>query len=259
MRKIQSHVETFQNHPVAGILFARSISRPISRLTTTMDALVEGDSVADFCAWIGLNRRSLAAAFTWRGLKKRLRPRVEANVSLSTDAVRCLFALNRHGKIHFGNALLGESRLAFQKVLAGLLPGKFELPGSLVEQELDAADLQWMAVRLGLPMAKPRDIEGAPPCAHLGDWLEAVAPELPGRLRAHLLTRGAEVASEAGFVELVTQLYFECVREVGGERVDYRRFNAARYLAKYPDVQQAGLNPFGHYLMYGESEGRSDA
>lgn len=106
------------------------------------ESLVDGDSVADFCDWIGVTRRAPSALFSWRGLKKcLLRRKVEVNVSLSTDAVRCMFALNKHGKIHFGNALLGQSRLTLQKRLAQLIPGRFELPLALIEQQLGAADL----------------------------------------------------------------------------------------------------------------------
>ena len=222
------------------------------------ESLVEGDSVADFCAWIGLNRRAPSALFSWRGLKKSLlRRTVEVNVSLSTDAVRCIYALNRHGKIHFGNPLLGHSRLALQKRLAQLLPGRFELPLDLIEQELDAADMAWMAARLQQPFEKPVTGDSASgTCAGLGEWLEKVSPELEGRLREHLAASGATVVNGAGFVDLVTQLYFECAREVSQGRSDYRAFDADRYLQKYPDVREAGLNPFGHYLMYGQNEGR---
>jgi len=34
-------------------------------------------------------------------------------------------------------------------------------------------------------------------------------------------------------------------------------FNAQEYLEMYPDVAQAGIDPLQHYLMYGQSEGRS--
>ena len=221
-------------------------------------SMVQGDSVADFCAWIGLNRRAPSALLSWRGLKKSLRRRkLEVNVSLSTDAVRCIYALNRHGKIHFGNALLGQSRLALQKRLVQLLPGRFDLPIDLIEQELDAADVAWMAARLQQPFEKPATGDsGHGHGGGLGEWLEKVSPELEQRLREHLVATGATVADGAGFVDLATQLYFECVREVSHGRSDYRVFDADRYLQKYPDVQQAGLNPFGHYLMYGQNEGR---
>jgi hypothetical protein len=76
-------------------------------------------------------------------------------------------------------------------------------------------------------------------------------------LQNHLKSLGAEPPEEASLVELVTQLYFECMRRVSGGEADYRTFSAERYLAKYDDVRQAGVNAFGHYLMYGQHEGRT--
>ena len=33
-------------------------------------------------------------------------------------------------------------------------------------------------------------------------------------------------------------------------------FDSIRYLEKYEDVKKAGMNPFAHYILYGEKEGR---
>lgn len=116
-----------------------------------------------------------------------------------------------------------------------------------------------MEARLHQSLAKPPLREGHGPFAGLGEWLEMVTPDLEARIREHLAASGAPAVSGADFVGLVTQLFFECVREVSRGQADYRAFNAGRYLEKYADVQQAGLNPYGHYLMYGQQEGRDDA
>ena len=34
-------------------------------------------------------------------------------------------------------------------------------------------------------------------------------------------------------------------------------FDTTAYLAAYPDVQAAGVNPLVHYLRFGDDEGRS--
>lgn len=33
-------------------------------------------------------------------------------------------------------------------------------------------------------------------------------------------------------------------------------FDSMRYLERYPDVKKNGINPFAHYILYGEKEGR---
>jgi hypothetical protein len=75
-------------------------------------------------------------------------------------------------------------------------------------------------------------------------------------IRSELTDRGAEVAENASFVELVSQLYLECLRSKSDLQLDYRKFSADRYLERNPDVRQAGLNPFGHYVLHGHGEGR---
>ena len=106
--------------------------------------------------------------------------------------------------------------------------------------------------RLQLPPYCEKDMD----CTGLHDWLGRMSPEVPETIRRELKARGAEVPEDAGLFELAFPLYLECIRSHSGGAVDYRRFSSERYLARYPDVRQAGLYPFGHYVLHGHGEGR---
>lgn len=55
---------------------------------------------------------------------------------------------------------------------------------------------------------------------------------------------------------LASGLYAQIIQRLWG--VDLRRvFDAAFYLDHYPDVARSGLDPLGHFLLYGAREGRS--
>lgn len=208
------------------------------------DELVDGDVVADFWSWIGL--------------RKDPPNNTEVNVALSTDATRCIYALNGSAMASTGNSLLFASRQELQNVLVRLFPGRFNLPDHLVAKEIDVWDLAWMEARLEQRLEIPPYSEEHLDVSGLKDWLGRVPARTVERIRRELVERGAPVASNAGLTELVDQLYMECIRSVSGEQFDYRRFSTRRYLEKYADVGSSGLHPFGHYVLYGHGEGRDD-
>ncbi len=206
------------------------------------EKLLNGDVIADFGSWIGL--------------KKDPAHRLEANVTLSTDAVRCLYALNSYPMFSSWNGLLHYSWRELLDVLRRLFPGRFEIPARMVSREIDVWDLAWMEARLGqslqLPPYSGQDME----CTGLKDWLGRTTPGMLTTIRRELTSRGAEVPENASLVELLFQLYLECIRSNSELQLDYRKFSADRYLERYPDVRQAGLYPFGHYVLHGHGEGR---
>lgn len=207
--------------------------------------LLDGDVVADFGSWVGL--------------KKDPARRLEANASFSTDAVRCIYALNRHPVFWSGNGLLHYSWRELLGVFGRLFPGRFEIPARMVSREIDIWDMSWMESRLGQRLQLPPYSEKDMACTGLRDWLGRTTPEMLTTIRRELTGRGAEVSEDASLVELLSQLYLECIRSFSDRRFDYRTFSADRYLEKYPDVRQSGLYPFGHYVLYGHSEGRDDS
>jgi hypothetical protein len=93
-------------------------------------------------------------------------------------------------------------------------------------------------------------------CTGLKDWLGRTTPEMLTTIRRELTGRGADVAENTSLVELMFQLYLECIRSFSDLQLDYRKFSADRYLERYPDVRQSGLYPFGHYVLHGRGEGR---
>ncbi|MDO9033261.1 MAG: hypothetical protein Q7V09_22780 [Hydrogenophaga sp.] len=204
--------------------------------------LLDGDVVADFSSWIGL--------------KNHPARRLDANVTLSTDAVRCIYALNSYPMFSSGNGLLHYSWRELLDVLGRLFPGRFEIPARMVSREIDVWDLAWMGARLGQSMQLPPYSGEDMDCTGLKDWLGRTTPGMLTTIRRELTSRGADVAENASLVELLFQLYLECIRSTSDLQLDYRKFSADRYLERYPDVRQAGLYPFGHYVLHGHGEGR---
>ena len=206
------------------------------------EKLLNGDVIADFGSWIGL--------------KKDPAHRLEANVTLSTDAVRCIYALNNYPMFSSGSGLLQSSWRELVGVFGQLFPGRFEMPARLVAREIDVWDMAWMEARLGQSLQLPPYSEQDMDCPGLKDWLGRTTPEMLTTIRRELTSRGADVAENASLVELLFQLYLECIRSTSDLQLDYRKFSADRYLERYPDVRQAGLYPFGHYVLHGHGEGR---
>ncbi|MFW5330740.1 hypothetical protein [Hydrogenophaga sp. ZJX-1] len=206
------------------------------------EKLLNGDVVADFGSWIGL--------------KKEPAHRLEANVTLSTDAVMCIYALNSHPMFSSGSGLLRNAWRELLDVHRRLFPGRFEIPARLVAREVDVWDLAWMEARLGQSLQLPPYSEKDMDCTGLRDWLGRTTPEMLTTIRGELTGRGANVPEDASLVELLFQLYLECIRSFSDLQLDYRKFSADRYLERYPDVRQAGLYPFGHYVLHGHDEGR---
>ena len=206
------------------------------------EKLLNGDVIADFASWIGL--------------KKDPAHRLEANATLSTDAVRCIYALNNYPMFSSGSGLLQSSWRELVGVLGQLFPGRFEMPARLVAREIDVWDMAWMEARLGQSLQLPPYSEQDMECTGLKDWLGRTTPEMLTTLRKELMGRGADVPENASLVELLFQIYLECIRSTSDLQLDYRKFSADRYLERYPDVRQAGLYPFGHYVLHGHGEGR---
>ena len=206
------------------------------------EKLLNGDVIADFGSWIGL--------------KKEPAHRLEANVTLSTDAVMCIYALNSHPMFSSGSGLLRNAWRELLDVHRRLFPGRFEIPARLVSREIDVWDVAWMEARLGQSLQLPPYSEKDMDCTGLRDWLGRTTPEMLTTIRGELTGRGADVPEDASLVELLFQLYLECIRSFSDLQLDYRKFSADRYLERYPDVRQAGLYPFGHYVLHGHDEGR---
>jgi hypothetical protein len=206
------------------------------------ETLLNGDVIADFGSWIGL--------------KGDHAHRLEVNATLSTDAVRCLYALNRFPMFSSGSDLLNHAWCELLGVFGRLFPGRFEIPARLVAREIDIWDIGWMEARLGQSLQLPPYSEKDMDCTGLRDWLGRTTPEMLATIRRELTDRGADVSENASFVELVSQLYMECIRSNSDLQIDYRKFSGDRYLERNPDVRQAGLHPFGHYVLHGHREGR---
>jgi len=201
-----------------------------------------GSVVDDFVSWTGIPVHALAS--------------VEANMSLSTEATRCVHALNRSNMPTQGDRMLVGARRSLLKWLADTFPGRFDLPDALVDSEVEVQDLRWMEERLGHSMLL-RPLGKSEACSDdLKGFLSRIEPASRDVLTAELSRRLPPVAGGATVTDLMEQLYLEHLREVGSAEYDYRLFNGGRYLSLHPDVKAAGVHPFGHYLLWGRTEGR---
>ena len=98
------------------------------------------------------------------------------------------------------------------------------------------------------PMAAP--VRVAAKVAHYGDWiLDTIAPEMDPHFYRAVAMLGADDDAVRHFAELGWQAGLN----------PNTWFDTRFYLEFYPDIADAGMNPFFHFVYYGRTEGRLPA
>lgn len=127
-----------------------------------------GSSVHAFCQAIGLPPQTV--------------PDRTENGSLSDDALRLVWALNRSGVPTTGSParLVARSRLI--RHLAHRHPGPLRLPAEAADAGLDSADIDWAQAVTGLTLHSGATIGTEAAQRILKDWLNTPAPAALDRL-----------------------------------------------------------------------------
>lgn len=156
-------------------------------------------SVAAFCQALGLPQGRVADT--------------SENTSISSDALRLVWALNGSGTPTTGSParLLARSRLV--RHLSGRHPGRLELPPDATAAGLDPDDIAWAEAETGLTLHDGWFPDPAAARRQLVDWLAAVSPDGLDRLDEDLQIIRRKVPVAAGMGERVAQLYSALLEE----------------------------------------------
>jgi len=212
--------------------------------TYKKDMLINGNVVHDFADWIGCKNKIL---------EKRL-ANLSFNESPSTEALKCLYNLNTSNMPNSGNAELVRARSALLKDVSSRFPGKFQLPYSIVTKGIDIEDIDWMESRLkarfDLPNRSSLYVES------LDEYMRDPAPSTEQAINEILTSINGIPMHTNSFQDSVVQLFLEALRTESGLLYDHRTFDGDGYNRLHPDVRESGIHPFGHYILWGKSEGR---
>lgn len=93
------------------------------------------DVVSDFCQLVNVNIER--------------KPRYD-NKSLSTEAIKCIYILNKFIAPHSASENVTQAVSKFHEMLSEILPGRFSFPEDLLYPYVDRNDYQWMQETMGV-------------------------------------------------------------------------------------------------------------
>lgn len=169
------------------------------------DQLVGGSAIADFAAQCGLPVGAVAER--------------QSNSSLSADAVRLVFCLNRSGIQSQGSPLLLGARSALIRHFSALFPGRFSLTPEMAAGGLDPADIEWMQAVSGFDLRCDSFPDASTGERALNHWLGQIAPDVIEVLRDDLATRAPGLRPEDDLTALVGQHFQACVEDESARQV----------------------------------------
>ena len=171
------------------------------------------------------------------------------NKSLSTEAIKCIYLLNKVIDPFHVDLYSNKARNDFIRLVEYLLPGKFNIPTSMLTESVNLKDCRWMeaVADTSFPkicyecLDKTDEIQAD---KYFSNLLQETIDCLEGYLN---------ISSNNGSpLKLITRLYLECYSHI---KNDFS-FSVEKYLELNPDVRLAGVNPYEHYLRFGFKEGR---
>jgi hypothetical protein len=173
--------------------------------------LTGGDVVLDFTDWIGL-------VLTPEDV-------VQANVSLSQEAVAALYARNKYGVGPLQIQPWHRVRQTARRAMDGFGSGAVRLSATLLQPVLEemAADIDWLEARMGEPM-RDTPHEGADCIGSEADLL-ALAADQKDAIRSLLLAElGKQKEAPKSVAEMLDLLQFLAMsRQTPGTRQEQRK------------------------------------
>lgn len=201
-------------------------------------ALYENDIVKDFSNVIGVKAPD-------RGKND--------NSSLSTEAVRIIYELNKLVPVMGEQAELVRARWRMIGQVSSLFPGRFEIPADIVAGVIDADDSEWLYRISGIDFRTSHAAQIEFSATALADYLGAFKDITLETVRAHLIQH-CGIANPPTEKHYLLSRYFMSFLH-NGWSPDFK-FDPERYLTLNPDVRSAGVDPCRHYLLFGLAEGR---
>lgn len=159
------------------------------------DALIGGDVIDDFVATCGLDSQKVSPT--------------RQNESLSLEAQRCIFALNRSNRLTTGDSRAFWARQRFIAVVRSLLSGPEKVPDKYLSDCIDLADLAWLKSVTAIDFsADAASVEAG--SADLVDFLTQVDQETVKTLDVFLRKSGVSHNYGDDLISLVNRLYYMC-------------------------------------------------
>ncbi len=207
----------------------------ITLKTFRRNELIDNDVVADFYKFFELN---LTHKKTY------------ANESLSTEAIKCIYTLNTIIDTFDGDMKQNNARSIFISTLAKLLPGSFSANLGITDRDALNSDCDWLENTTGIKLDRSGFYVEKNLKAKSYLFFSALSNNTTDVILDYLNT-----ATDFGRnpKKIIQRLYLECFGELNPKRTN---FNVDSYLELNPDVKSAGVNPYEHYLKFGEMEGR---
>ena len=199
------------------------------------DKLFENDVVSDFFKTCGISQ-------------KKNTPR--QNNALSTEAIKCIYILNKIISPLDGDKHSNIARDHFIETVTTLFPGKFHVPAGMLSEAINEEDCKWMEQISGTKLLRATEYLNTTNCQDPNQYFSELLPQTIDSMLNHL---NINVDLNRDSAKIVNRLYLECFSKIMPKTIE---FSADRYLERNPDVKNAGVNPYEHYLTFGCREGR---
>ncbi|PPB80783.1 hypothetical protein LV82_01515 [Albidovulum inexpectatum] len=200
--------------------------------------LVDGDVVSDFSEVIGVRKPRKTAT---------------ENTSLSTEAVRILWALNSLVPRFTPDKAIKIARTSLIDHLRTVFPGKFQFPESISRSLIDIEDVEWLKHNSGIDFTPVGPRPGPFDNKEYLAFLNAFTDEMTTKLRDHVQGIASDWNDTDDRVGLVARYFMTFLRDRDQRAAD---FSPGRYLDLNPDVRRAGVDPFVHFVKHGFEKGR---
>ncbi len=198
--------------------------------------LKHGDIISDFAEVLNIN------------------PPVSSTVEnegMSTEAVRLIYLLNTMVSNSDEDAKLYYAKTRCVHHIKSLFPGKFFVPQEIIEGSINQNDIDWLVSNNMMDRVTLLNIFKFSE-TKLIDYLGNISVKTIDVLLDFIQSRGLS----SNFVKTKENVMFRYYTAFLMESLSYRGFSAARYLELNPDVREAGVNPYQHFLEHGCNEGR---
>ncbi|WP_154666773.1 hypothetical protein [Litoreibacter arenae] len=177
----------------------------------------------------------------------------DANTSLSTEATRILYQLNEMiltfgddpDYLHARNQIRAHVRCAF--------PGSFEIPLPLISGLVDEADSEWLYGATNVDFRLPAIQVNHFSESELNNYFNMLEPVTINKLKEYLNQKLGLQKFPENKRSLLAHYFMSFLRP---KDTCYSKFDQDCYLRLNPDVKEAGMDPYQHYLQYGRFAGR---
>jgi hypothetical protein len=175
------------------------------------------------------------------------------NPSLSIQAVKIIHLMNQMVPVFGEKVDFVQARRRMVDHVSETFTGRFEVPEALVAGIIKAEDVDWLHSATGIDFRRPEGDFPAFSDKALAAYLGQLDTRTIAAIRAHLMDH-CGISNPPEEQHFLLARYFMSFLNTGWPTGFV--FDADRYLELNPDVKEAGVNPYKHYLMFGLAKGR---